>query len=102
MIIQHDSLTYLIDCHDAPKELRKSMSSKSGHVLIIDCVKWGDHPSHLGTNKCIEILNDTKPEKAYLTHLGHDFEHYQFKEFIHKKVGQWANIAYDTLNITYS
>jgi phosphoribosyl 1,2-cyclic phosphate phosphodiesterase len=95
MILFYKTLCYLIDCHQVPTEIKSKITNNS--TLIIDCVKKGRHPSHLGTEQCEEILHQVQPKKAYLTHLGHDLEHTQLEDEFKKKVGKHVEVAYDGL-----
>lgn len=41
-------------------------------VLVLDCVRLKPHSTHLNLDEALEIINDLKPRRAFLTHLNHD------------------------------
>ncbi len=68
---------YLTDCNRIPDE---SMEKLRGvRVLIIDALRYSPHPTHFSLSEAIEIINVISPEKAYLTHMSHDFDHEKLK-----------------------
>jgi phosphoribosyl 1,2-cyclic phosphate phosphodiesterase len=47
-------------------------------------------------SEALEILNEIKPEKAYLTHISHFLGKY---ETVKQKLPNWVHLAYDGLQI---
>ena len=99
MIIFHDKMTYLIDCHEINSAIEHRISDET--TLIIDCVKLGRHPSHLGTEQAFEIIKSASPKVSYLTHIGHDLEHYELSKLAAKTTKKDTKAAYDGLKIYY-
>tara|TARA_B100000925_G_scaffold287812_1_gene267715 strand:- start:3172 stop:3993 length:822 start_codon:yes stop_codon:yes gene_type:complete len=99
MIIFHDKMTYLIDCHQITPEIVKKI--KGDTTLIIDCVKMGTHPSHLGTDQAFKIISQTNPKISYLTHIGHDLEHEKLSKLSADITKTNSTTAYDGLKISY-
>ena len=100
-IIHHSELTYLIDCHDITDPILNHLQKGANHLLVIDCVKYGRHPSHLGTDKTKEILLKTSPKRGFLTHLGHDLDHDKLESEFQQEVGDHVFLAYDGLKLRY-
>jgi len=44
-------------------------------VLVLDCVRFKPHPTHLGLNEALAYVERIKPKRAFLTHLNHDVMH---------------------------
>lgn len=44
-------------------------------VLVLDCLRFTEHPTHLWLDRALEYINELKPRRAYLTHLAHDVMH---------------------------
>jgi phosphoribosyl 1,2-cyclic phosphate phosphodiesterase len=99
MILFHDQMTYLIDCHEINTAIQKKITKRT--TLIIDCVKIGTHPSHLGTDQTFDIIVNTCPKVSYLTHIGHDLDHDHLTKLCHKRTKTSSSPAYDGLKITY-
>jgi len=66
------SLAYLTDCSELPDLSRSRLEGLS--VLILDCLRVTPHPTHLNLDGALQIISELKPEKAFLTHMGHDFD----------------------------
>ncbi|GAB3830612.1 MBL fold metallo-hydrolase [Pontibacter rugosus] len=50
------------------EELDKVRGSK---VIVLDALRHEPHISHFSLQEAVEILQELKPEKAYLTHISH-------------------------------
>ncbi|MFQ3307022.1 MAG: phosphoribosyl 1,2-cyclic phosphate phosphodiesterase [Candidatus Midichloriaceae bacterium] len=44
-------------------------------VWIIDCLRYSFAPTHLYYEKTLELIEKVQPEKAILTHMGHEIEY---------------------------
>jgi phosphoribosyl 1,2-cyclic phosphate phosphodiesterase len=51
-----------------PDELKKLKGLK---VLVINALRKKKHVSHFNLEGALEIIQQVKPEKAYLTHISH-------------------------------
>jgi phosphoribosyl 1,2-cyclic phosphate phosphodiesterase len=61
--------TYISDSNYlAPEEMNKIKGTK---VLVLNALRWEAHLSHNSIPEAIRIIEEIKPEKAYLTHLSH-------------------------------
>jgi len=84
---------YLSDCKDF--SIIKRSEFKNLNYLIIDCLKFIDHPSHFNLDECISIHRDLKPKKTILTNLHYDLDYnYLLKNLPNKMVP-----AYDGLSV---
>lgn len=87
-------LTYITDTNYIPKdELQKMAGTR---ILIINALRKENHISHFNLEEALEIINHIKPEKAYLTHLSHDFGKH---EDIQKELPENVFAGYDGLRI---
>ncbi len=95
MGIRIGDFTYITDAGSiCDEELEKIKGSK---VFVINALRREKHPSHLSLSEAIHILEKIKPQKAYLTHIGHNLGLY---EDLEKELPQWIQPAYDDLTIT--
>ncbi len=61
--------SYITDANFIPeKTIEKITGSK---VLVLNALRKRKHPSHFCLSEALEMIEKVKPEKAYLTHLGH-------------------------------
>jgi phosphoribosyl 1,2-cyclic phosphate phosphodiesterase len=44
-------------------------------VLVLDCLRFKEHPTHLWLEKSLEYVAALKPRRAYFTHMAHDVMH---------------------------
>lgn len=64
-------LTYITDTNFIPgEELEKIKGSR---ILIINALRKKPHLSHFCLDEALEVVNKIKPEKAYFTHISHNF-----------------------------
>ncbi len=89
-----DDFTYITDAnYISPSELEKIRGSK---VVVINALRISRHVSHFSLDEALEILNELKPESAYLTHISHFLGKY---EAVEEKLPSWVHLAYDGLQI---
>lgn len=64
-------------------------------VLIIDALRDVPHATHFGIPQALEVIERTRPKKAYLTHVSHQLEY----EATNKRLPEGVELAYDGLRI---
>ena len=78
-----NNIAYISDCSSIPlKSLNKLTNIK---ILIIDCLKFKYHSTHLNYTKCINYINIIKPEKTILTNLHSDMDYLSLKKKLEKE-----------------
>ncbi len=85
-------LTYITDASfisDAEKE-----KIKGSKVLVINALRNSKHVSHFSLNEAIELINEVKPEQAFLTHISHFLG---LHDEVEKKLPPNVHLAYDNL-----
>ena len=65
------------------------------NYLIIDCLWYRYHPSHLNLESSLELINKLKPKKSILTNLHLDLDYQKLKRRLPKNVVP----AYDGLSV---
>ncbi len=85
---------YITDANAiADKEKEKI---KGLEVLVINALRKEKHISHFNLEEALDLIKELKPQKAYLTHIGHQMgEHDVIQKLLPKNVF----IAYDGLKI---
>ena len=63
--------------------------------LIIDCLWFREHPSHLNLENIFKLINKFKPKKSILTNLHSDLDYDDLKKLLPKNITP----AYDGLEI---
>jgi phosphoribosyl 1,2-cyclic phosphate phosphodiesterase len=65
-------------------------------VLVLDCLRFKEHPTHLWVDKELQYINELKPRRAFLTHIAHDVKH----ERDSKRLPSGVSWAYDGLVVS--
>ncbi|MCY1722231.1 MBL fold metallo-hydrolase [Prolixibacteraceae bacterium Z1-6] len=89
------NLTYITDTNSIEDvELEKVRGSK---ILIVNALRIEKHISHFNLEEALSVIEKIKPEKAYLTHLSHQFGKYKDAE---KELPENVFLSYDGLKLT--
>ena len=91
--IINKKLAYISDVSYIDKRDFKFL--KNLRYLIIDCLWYREHPSHLNLNKSLKLINTLLPKKAILTNLHSDLDYNELKNKLKKNVIP----AYDGMKI---
>ncbi len=87
-------LTYITDTNYIPKQ--EMIKLRGTRLLIINALRIEKHVSHFNLQEALEIIREVKPEKAYLTHISHNFgKHNEIQEML----PDYVFAAYDGLSI---
>lgn len=88
-------LTYLTDVkYICEEEKLKIANSK---VLVINALRHKKHNSHLNLGEALELIEELKPERAYLTHISHLLG---FHDEVQASLPENVYLAYDGLEIS--
>ena len=66
-------------------------------TLIIDALRYKSHPAHMGLNDALDAIERVNPEKAYLTHMSHEFDY----ETLSAQLPGGVEMAYDGLRFRF-
>jgi phosphoribosyl 1,2-cyclic phosphate phosphodiesterase len=85
-------------CTDVNKIPRDSMARLEGlRVLVIDALRPRPHPAHFGLDEALDVIDRLQPERAYLTHMCHEFDH----ETLSRGLPPNIQPAYDGLSFEF-
>ena len=87
------NMAYITDCSYIPKETFKKI--KNIDLLIIDALRFEEHPTHMNLEEALEVVKKIKPKKTFFTHISHEMEH----EKTNKMLPNNIELAYDGLNL---
>ena len=77
------------------KNIKDYKYFKNLKYLIIDCLRFKEHPSHLNFKEAIELINLFSPKKAILTNLHSDLDYMNLKKILPSNIYP----AYDGLTL---
>jgi phosphoribosyl 1,2-cyclic phosphate phosphodiesterase len=81
---------YLTDANYISNEERNKI--RGAKVLIINALRREEHISHFTLSQALEIIDDLKPEMAYLTHISHQLG---LHNEVEKELPPHVRLAYD-------
>ena len=71
------NFAYITDCSAIPES---SMELLNGvKTLVLGALRYRPHETHFSIPEALEVIKKISPERAYLTHLCHDVDHFQLK-----------------------
>jgi phosphoribosyl 1,2-cyclic phosphate phosphodiesterase len=68
-----NDFAYATDLSEIPPETMAGLQGLD--VLVLDCLRFKEHPTHLWLDKALEYVAQIKPRRAYFTHIAHDVKH---------------------------
>lgn len=89
-----NDFAYATDLSEIPPETLRALGGLD--VLVLDCLRFKEHPTHLWLDRALEYIDELKPRRAYLTHLAHDFKHGRDSA----RLPRGVEFAYDGLEIS--
>ena len=94
MAYRFNNFAYATDLSEIPPETMELMRGLD--ALVLDCLRFKEHPTHLWLDKALEYIEKIKPKRAYLTHIAHDVMHARDSARLPAGV-EWA---YDGLTVS--
>lgn len=88
------NFAYLTDVKTIIKDEKEKLKNLT--VLVLSCIRHKKHHSHLNLEEALELINELKPKKTYLTHISH---HLGFHKEVEKSLPENVFLAYDELVI---
>lgn len=87
--------TYITDAnHITEKAKEKIRGSK---VIVLNALQKTTHISHFNLDEALELLEELKPEKGFLTHIGH---YMGMHKDVSEELPENVEIAWDGLQLT--
>jgi len=91
-----NDFTYLTDTnYVAPEEIEKMKGTK---VLVVNALRKQKHISHFNLEEALALIEEVKPERAYLTHVSHLMGR---QAVVEKDLPENVYFAYDGLQLVF-
>ncbi len=90
------NIAYCTDVRTIPEQSWPLLENLD--VLILDALRYREHPTHFNIEQAIEVVEKVRPKKAYFTHIAHDIEHEKASRSLPKNIA----FAWDGLRIPFS
>ncbi len=88
------NLAYVTDCNIIPELALAQLQGLE--VLILDCLRYEPHPTHLHLEETLRYIALLKPQRALLTHISHKMHHARTSA----QLPPGVELAYDGLRVT--
>ena len=89
-----NNFTYLTDVFRISDEEKEKI--RGSKVIVVNALRKKPHYSHMNLEEALVLLDDLKPERAYLTHLSHQMG---LQEEVEKELPDYVRFANDGLKI---
>jgi len=73
MAYRLNDFAYATDLSEIPPETMDALRDLD--VLVLDCLRFTKHPTHLWVEKALEYVEQLKPRRTFFTHIAHDIKH---------------------------
>jgi phosphoribosyl 1,2-cyclic phosphate phosphodiesterase len=73
MAYRFNDFAYATDLSEIPPATIEGL--KDLDVLVLDCLRFAQHPTHLWVDKALEYVERIRPKRAYFTHVAHDVKY---------------------------
>lgn len=95
-VLEHNGkrVGYVPDCHSLSPEAIQTL--KGVDVMILDCLRYREHPAHLCVEESLAYLEQIAPAQAFLMHLCHDIDHATLEATLPPHI----HVSYDGLTVT--
>ena len=85
---------YVTDANYIPPEEKEKL--KNLKVLVICALRVKDHISHFTLPQALDVIEEVKPDRAYLTHISHQLG---LHKEVQKGLPERASLSYDGLEL---
>jgi phosphoribosyl 1,2-cyclic phosphate phosphodiesterase len=89
-----NQMAYLTDVKTIPQDQKQYL--KGLRVLVISALHKDPHFTHLNLDEALELIDELKPEMAYLTHVSHRMGKH---ELVDQTLPEAVKLAFDGLEI---
>jgi len=73
MAYRFNDFAYLTDLSEIPPATIDALQGLD--VLVLDCLRFTQHPTHLWVDKALRYVDQLKPRRTFFTHIAHDIKH---------------------------
>jgi phosphoribosyl 1,2-cyclic phosphate phosphodiesterase len=98
----HKKLGYITDCREIPEHVLKFFHDARLEILLIDCLRYEPHQTHLHLDLCLKYIESISPKVAILTHMGHELDYLDLINQLRKRGIKDVFPAIDGQSFLYS
>lgn len=98
----HGKCAYVVDTREIPEKVLTALRDAKLEVLVIDCLRYARHSTHLHLELSLEYIEKIGPKLAVLTHMGHELEHLELLQALKARGAKNVVIGTDGASFFYS
>jgi len=102
LCVRHEKMGYIVDCREIPDPVLKHFRDAKLEILIIDCLRYQPHQTHLHLDLALQYIDAISPRVAVLTHLGHEMDFLDLTHQLRKRGSTNVFPALDGQSFLYS
>jgi phosphoribosyl 1,2-cyclic phosphate phosphodiesterase len=87
------NFAYITDCKTIPEKSYALL--KHLDVLVIDCLRYTEHPTHASLPETLSYIERIQPKRAFLIHMSHEVSHAELES----KLPDHVRVGYDMMEI---
>lgn len=91
-----EGFTYITDANNIPEKEKEKI--RGTDILVINALRKEPHISHFTLDEALQLIEELKPGKAYLTHISHQMG---LHEEVEKSLPENIHLAYDGISFTF-
>lgn len=89
------NFTYITDANFIAEDEKKKI--EGSEIIVLNALQKTEHISHFTLDQAVELLQELKPKKAYLTHISHKLG---LHAEVSKELPENIHLAYDGLTVS--
>jgi phosphoribosyl 1,2-cyclic phosphate phosphodiesterase len=90
-----DDVAYCTDVNRIPAESWRLLEGLK--VLVLDALRPKPHPGHFSLGEALDVIDQLRPQRAYLTHMSHELDH----DATNRHLPPGVELAYDGLKFEF-
>ncbi len=88
------NFTYITDANFISDEEKEKI--EGSEILVLNALQKKEHISHFTLEEAVELINELKPQKAFLTHISHKLGSHKA---VSKELPSNIHLAHDSLSL---
>jgi phosphoribosyl 1,2-cyclic phosphate phosphodiesterase len=87
------NVAYCTDTNFIPAESKELLHGLD--CLVLDALRNSPHPTHFNIEQALEVIEELRPRRAYLTHISHELDY----ESTNARLPDTVELSYDGLRV---
>jgi phosphoribosyl 1,2-cyclic phosphate phosphodiesterase len=85
LAVRHRKMAYIVDCQEICPKILTTLQEAKLELLIIDCLRYEPHQTHLHLDKTLQYIQEIGPKLAILTHMAHELDYLELTTLLKQR-----------------